>query len=272
MMDGRRWSEGLHQAVEAKEGVEIEPENQTLASITFQNYFRMYPKLVGHDRHRRDRGGGILRHLQDERRLDPDPHAGPARRRRRRILQEPGGQVRRDRRGDQGEAGRSASRSWSAPSRSRSRNCSPNISRRQDQARGAERPLSTSRRPISSPRRAGSARSPSPPTWPAAAPTSSSAAISSSASPTSSPRWSRGRRATRREREDPRRGRRGEGAGDRRRRPVRARHRAPREPAHRQPAARPRRPPGRSGPQPLLSRRSTTICCASSARRPCSRG
>jgi preprotein translocase subunit SecA len=47
MMDGRRWSDGLHQAVEAKEAVEIEPENQTLASITFQNYFRMYPKLSG---------------------------------------------------------------------------------------------------------------------------------------------------------------------------------------------------------------------------------
>ena len=47
MMEGRRWSEGLHQAVEAKEGVHIEPENQTLASITFQNYFRLYPKLSG---------------------------------------------------------------------------------------------------------------------------------------------------------------------------------------------------------------------------------
>ena len=47
MMDGRRWSNGLHQAVEAKEGVAIEPENQTMASITFQNYFRMYPKLSG---------------------------------------------------------------------------------------------------------------------------------------------------------------------------------------------------------------------------------
>ena len=47
MMDGRRWSNGLHQAVEAKEAVEIKPENQTLASITFQNYFRMYPKLSG---------------------------------------------------------------------------------------------------------------------------------------------------------------------------------------------------------------------------------
>ncbi len=47
MMDGRRWSNGLHQAVEAKEGVQIEPENQTMASITFQNYFRMYPKIAG---------------------------------------------------------------------------------------------------------------------------------------------------------------------------------------------------------------------------------
>eukprot|EP01013_Petalomonas_cantuscygni_P018636 TRINITY_DN3610_c0_g1_i2.p1 TRINITY_DN3610_c0_g1~~TRINITY_DN3610_c0_g1_i2.p1 ORF type:complete len:914 (-),score=281.86 TRINITY_DN3610_c0_g1_i2:438-3179(-) len=47
MMDGRRWSNGLHQAVEAKEGVQIEPENQTMASITFQNFFRMYPKLGG---------------------------------------------------------------------------------------------------------------------------------------------------------------------------------------------------------------------------------
>ena len=47
MMAGRRWSDGLHQAVEAKEGVEIQKENQTLASITFQNYFRMYTKLSG---------------------------------------------------------------------------------------------------------------------------------------------------------------------------------------------------------------------------------
>lgn len=47
LMDGRRWSEGLHQAVEAKEGVQIQLENQTLATITFQNYFRMYEKLSG---------------------------------------------------------------------------------------------------------------------------------------------------------------------------------------------------------------------------------
>jgi preprotein translocase subunit SecA len=47
LMPGRRWSDGLHQAVEAKEGVRIESENQTLATITFQNYFRMYKKLAG---------------------------------------------------------------------------------------------------------------------------------------------------------------------------------------------------------------------------------
>ncbi len=47
MMPGRRWSDGLHQAVEAKEGVKVERENQTLATITFQNYFRMYKKLAG---------------------------------------------------------------------------------------------------------------------------------------------------------------------------------------------------------------------------------
>ena len=47
MMEGRRYSEGLHQALEAKEHVTIQPENQTLASITFQNYFRLYPKLAG---------------------------------------------------------------------------------------------------------------------------------------------------------------------------------------------------------------------------------
>jgi preprotein translocase subunit SecA len=47
MMEGRRYSEGLHQALEAKEGVTVQQENQTLASITFQNYFRIYPKLAG---------------------------------------------------------------------------------------------------------------------------------------------------------------------------------------------------------------------------------
>ena len=47
LMPGRRWSDGLHQAVEAKEGVQVEGETQTLATITIQNYFRMYEKLAG---------------------------------------------------------------------------------------------------------------------------------------------------------------------------------------------------------------------------------
>ena len=47
LMFGRRFSEGLHQAIEAKEGVKVERESQTLATITFQNYFRMYKKLAG---------------------------------------------------------------------------------------------------------------------------------------------------------------------------------------------------------------------------------
>ena len=47
LMPGRRWSDGLHQAVEAKEGIQVQSENQTLASVTFQNFFRMYDKVCG---------------------------------------------------------------------------------------------------------------------------------------------------------------------------------------------------------------------------------
>ncbi len=80
-MPGRRWSDGLHQAVEAKEGVKIKRENQTLATITFQNYFRMYEKLVRHDRHGRHRSGRVRQDLQARRDRDPDqpaddPHRG----------------------------------------------------------------------------------------------------------------------------------------------------------------------------------------------------
>ena len=67
LMPGRRWSDGLHQAIEAKEGVDIENENQTLATITFQNYFRMYNKLVGHDRYRRYRSHRVQGNLQARR-------------------------------------------------------------------------------------------------------------------------------------------------------------------------------------------------------------
>ena len=72
ILEGRRWSEGLHQAVEAKEGVAIREENQTLATITLQNYFRLYDKLSGHDRHGADRGDRVHEDLQDARGRDPD--------------------------------------------------------------------------------------------------------------------------------------------------------------------------------------------------------
>ena len=72
IMEGRRWSEGLHQAIEAKEGVAIQEEHQTLATITLQNYFRLYEKLGGDDRYREDRGEGVRRDLRPQRRRDPD--------------------------------------------------------------------------------------------------------------------------------------------------------------------------------------------------------
>ena len=105
MMEGRRWSDGLHQAVEAKEGVQIEPENQTLASITFQNYFRMYPKLSGMT-------GTALTEAPEffdiyKMNVVSIPTNVPVLRHRRgrRILQEHHRQVRRHRQGDQGAAG-----------------------------------------------------------------------------------------------------------------------------------------------------------------------
>ena len=56
VLPGRRYNDGMHQAIEAKEGVEIKAENQTLATITLQNYFRLYPRLAfRHDRYGRDR-------------------------------------------------------------------------------------------------------------------------------------------------------------------------------------------------------------------------
>ena len=80
ILEGRRWSEGLHQAVEAKEGVAIGEENQTLATITLQNYFRLYDKLSGHDRHGADRGDRVHEDLQSAGGRDPDqPPDGPGR-------------------------------------------------------------------------------------------------------------------------------------------------------------------------------------------------
>jgi len=63
LSEGRRYSEGLHQALEAKEGVEIKEESQTLAEITYQNYFRMYEKLAGMTGTAQTRGYRVCRDL-----------------------------------------------------------------------------------------------------------------------------------------------------------------------------------------------------------------
>ena len=98
-MIGRRWSDGLHQAVEAKEGVAVKEENQTVASITFQNYFRMYRQARGHDGHRRYGGLRVPADLRARGRRDPDAQADDPRRRAGSRVPEREGQVRRDHRG-----------------------------------------------------------------------------------------------------------------------------------------------------------------------------
>ena len=78
ILEGRRWSEGLHQAVEAKERVKIKEENQTLATITLQNYFRMYDKLAGMTGTASHRGRRVRAHLRPRGRVDPhQPADGP---------------------------------------------------------------------------------------------------------------------------------------------------------------------------------------------------
>ena len=124
LMPGRRWSDGLHQAVEAKEKVKIERENQTLATITFQNYFRMYKKLAGMTGTAETEAAEFdkiykLEVLAIPTNRPADPRRAPGRRlpHRAREVQGGGG-------GDRGAQHGRAGRCWSAPSRSRSRSTS----------------------------------------------------------------------------------------------------------------------------------------------------
>ena len=124
LMPGRRWSDGLHQAVEAKEGVPIQNENQTLASITFQNYFRIYGKLAGMtgtadtEAYEFQEIYGletvvIPTHKPMIRRTTPRPG-----------LPHRAGEVRRRSSRTSATASSAASRCWSAPLRSRTPSCS----------------------------------------------------------------------------------------------------------------------------------------------------
>ena len=102
LMPGRRWSEGLHQAVEAKEGVAVRSEQRTLATVTFQNYFRMYDKLAGMTGTAETEAEEFAQDLRPRGRRHPDqPRDGPRRLRRPRVRQ-PERQVERGHRRDRG--------------------------------------------------------------------------------------------------------------------------------------------------------------------------
>ena len=178
LMPGRRWSDGLHQAIEAKEGVKIENENQTLATITFQNYFRMYEKLSGmtgtadteaeefHKIYKLD----VMVIPTNRPLLRPDfPDV---------VYKTEKGEVQRSHRGDQGTSRQRAAGVWSAPSPSRNPKCFRNCSKSQGiphnvlNAKQHEKEAE-----IVCPGRPQGRPSPSPPTWPAAVPTSCWAAI-----------------------------------------------------------------------------------------------
>ena len=145
VMTGRRWADGLHQAVEAKEGVQVKGETQTFATITIQNYFRMYDKLAGMTGTAETEETEFYSDLRARGQRHPDPPAdqpaGPG----RPDLQDPEGEARRDH-----GRGRAAARARLAdPDRHRERGCvrdavAPAQAPRA-QARGAEREVPPAR-------------------------------------------------------------------------------------------------------------------------------
>jgi preprotein translocase subunit SecA len=151
MMPGRRYSEGQHQALEAKERVKIQPENQTLASITFQNYFRMYSKLGGMTgtarRKPKNSATSTVSNVVESR---PTCRSSVS----TKTTKSTGRSRKSSRRSSprSSEAGAPASRCWSAPTSIEKSELLPNDAQecRLHQFPGAERPLSTSRKPISS--------------------------------------------------------------------------------------------------------------------------
>ncbi len=261
ILDGRRYNEGLHQAIEAKEGVRIREEYQTLATITLQNYFRLYDKLCGMT-------GTAMTEASEFDKIyklgvvaDPDQQADRARRPARPRLPHRGRQVRRRRRGH-----RRAPRERPADPRrhhERREERAPlqACSRSAASPTRCSTPSSTTARPRSSRWPVTRAPSPSRPTWPVEAPTSCSAVSvefladaalrAKGLDPLETPEeyeaaWPE---TLERDREAGRgRARRGRRA----RRTRRHRHRAPRVAPHRQPAAWSFRPSGRPGRDPVL--------------------
>ena len=128
ILEGRRWSEGLHQAVEAKEGVKIKEENQTLATITLQNYFRMYDKLAGMTGTAYTEAGEFA-HTYGLDVVSIPTNRPMVRRPARPHLQERVGEVRGGGRRHRRAPRSRPARCWWARSRSRSRSCSRGCSR-----------------------------------------------------------------------------------------------------------------------------------------------
>jgi preprotein translocase subunit SecA len=118
LMPGRRWSDGLHQAVEAKEGVKIERETQTLATITIQNYFRMYEKLSGMTGTAETEADEFHQIYKLDVMVIPDQPADAPGGHQRPDLQDQAREVQRRDRGDHAVPPARASRCWWAPSRS----------------------------------------------------------------------------------------------------------------------------------------------------------
>ncbi len=110
LMAGRRWADGLHQAVEAKEGVQVKGETQTLATITIQNYFRMYDKLAGMTGTAETEEQEFFDIYGLEVVGHSDQQADPADRPRRPDLQDPAREVQRHRRRGRAAARRSGCR------------------------------------------------------------------------------------------------------------------------------------------------------------------
>ena len=124
LMPGRRWRDGLHQAVEAKEGVKIQRENQTLATITFQNYFRMYKKLAGMTGTADTEAAEFEKIYKLEVTHDSHQQAAAPQRISGRRLPHRRRKIPQRRQGNQGAARKRASRCWWARFRSKNRrNC-----------------------------------------------------------------------------------------------------------------------------------------------------
>ena len=246
MMEGRRYSEGLHQALEAKENVYIQPENVTLASITFQNYFRLYEKLAGMTGTAMTEAAEFMDiysldvvEIPTNRPIDPQG-------RRRRGLSHRRREIRRHHPADRGMPQDAASRCWSARCRSRNRKLLSALLKKRKikhnvlNARYHEQEAAIVAQ-------AGVSGTVTIATNMAGRGTdiqlggNPDMRILTELAVSHRPIERAGRIAA-----NQGRGRRRQGKGRCGRRPLHPRHRAPRKPAHRQSAARPFGPPGRS--------------------------